>query len=121
MAKAVNKNFSSPEETRNIEKGKVEVVDLGGSQVMKAQFEPGWRWSECVKPVVGGDSCQVPHLMYTLKGQMIVKMDDGTEIEIGPGDATFIPPGHDAWIVGDETFEAVDFQGAATYAKPAAG
>ena len=119
MASTVNKNFSSPEETRNIEKGRVDVLDLGGSQVMKAQFEPGWKWSECVKPVVGGDSCQVSHLMYTLKGRMTVKMDDGTEIAIGPGDATFIPPGHDAWIEGDEPFEAVDFQGAANYAKPA--
>ena len=119
MAETINKNFSSPEETRNIEKGKVEVLDLGGTQVMKARFEPGWKWSECVKPIAGGNSCQVSHLMYTLAGKMTVKMDDGTEINIGPGDATFIPPGHDAWIVGDEAFEAVDFQGAANYAKPA--
>lgn len=120
MAETVNKNFNSPEETRNIDKGKVEVLDLGGSQVMKARFEPGWRWSECVKPIVGGNSCQVSHLMYTLSGRMVIKMDDGKEIEIGPGDATYVPPGHDAWIVGDEAFEAVDFQGAANYAKPAA-
>jgi hypothetical protein len=118
--KAVNKNFNSPEETRNIEKGKISVLDLGGSPVMKARFEPGWRWSECVKPVAGGESCQTSHLMYTLKGKMTVRMDDGTEFDINAGDATFIPPGHDAWIVGDEAFEAVDFQGAATYAKPAA-
>ncbi len=116
---AVNKNFNSPEETRKFDKGHAHVLDLGGSLVMKARFEPGWRWSECVKPIAGGDSCQVSHLMYTLKGRMIIKMDDGTEIEVGPGDATFVPPGHDAWIVGDESFEAVDFQGAANYAKPA--
>jgi len=120
MSKTVNKNFSSPEETREVGKGKVEVLDLGGSPVMKATFQPGWRWSTDVKPIAGGDSCQVSHLMYTMKGRMTVKMDDGTEIAIGPGDATFIPAGHDAWIEGDETFEAVDFQGAANYAKPAA-
>ena len=114
---ATNKSFDSPEETRNVDKGKVEVVNLGGSQVMRATFQPGWKWSECVKPIAGTDSCQVSHLMYTIAGRMIVRMDDGSEIEVKPGDATAIPAGHDAWILGDEPFIAVDFQGAAQYAK----
>ena len=115
---AVNKSFDSPEETRNIDKGKVEVLDLAGSQVMRATFQPGWKWSECVKPIAGTDSCQVSHLMYTLAGQMIVRMDDGLEIEVKAGDVTSIPSGHDAWIVGDAAYVGIDFQGGAQYAKP---
>ena len=90
---SVNKSFDSPEETRNMNKGKVEVLSLGGKQVMRATFEPGWKWSECVKPIAGTDSCQTAHLMYTISGKMIVRMDDGSEIEIKAGDATSIPPG----------------------------
>lgn len=117
---AINKSLDSPEETRNMEKGKVEVVDLGGLQVMRATFEPGWKWSECVKPIAGTDSCQVAHLIYTVSGQMGVRMDDGSELEIKQGDVTSIPPGHDAWIVGDEPYVGIDFQGAAQYAKASA-
>jgi hypothetical protein len=117
MGGIVNKSFSSPEETRAIDKGRVEVLDLGGAQVMRATFEPGWKWSECVKPVAGTDSCQVAHLVYGVSGRMKVRMDDGTEVEVGPGDVTRIEPGHDAWVVGDEPYVAVDFQGGANYAK----
>jgi mannose-6-phosphate isomerase-like protein (cupin superfamily) len=118
MATTENKSFDSPEETRNVDKGKVEVLNLGGMQVMRATFQPGWKWSECVKPVVGTDSCQVSHLIYTVSGRMIVRMDDGSETEIKPGDATAIPPGHDAWIAGDEPYVGIDFQGGGQYAKP---
>lgn len=117
MATTVNKSFDSPEETRNIDKGKVEILNLGDAQVMRAQFEPGWKWSECIKPVAGTDSCQVSHLVYTVSGQMVVKMDDGTETKMKPGDVTAIPPGHDAWITGDEPYVGIDFQGARDYAK----
>ena len=86
MAETTKKNFSSPEDTRNIDKGKVEVLNLGGTQVMRATFQPGWKWSESVKPIVGTDSCEVSHLVYTISGRMVVRMDDGKEIEIGPGD-----------------------------------
>jgi mannose-6-phosphate isomerase-like protein (cupin superfamily) len=115
-----NKSFSAPEETRKMDKGKVEVVNVGGSQVMRATFEPGWKWSECVKPLAGTDSCQVAHLIYTVSGKMIVQMDDGQKVEIGPGDVSSVPPGHDAWIVGDEPYVGIDFQGAANYAKAGA-
>ena len=117
MAETVNKSFDSPEETRNVDKGKVEILDMGGTQVMRATFQPGWKWSECVKPVAGTDSCQVAHMVYTVSGRMGIRMDDGSELEIGPGDVTSIPPGHDAWIVGDEPFVGIDFQGGANYAK----
>ncbi len=118
MAATENKSFDSPEETRKVDKGKVEVLNLGGVQVMRATFQPGWKWSECVKPVAGTDSCQVSHLIYTVSGRMIVRMDDGSETEIKPGDVTAIPPGHDAWIVGDEPYVGIDFQGGGQYAKP---
>ncbi len=118
MPKTIKKNFDNPEETRNISKGKIEVVNLGDIQAMRATFEPGWKWSECVKPVAGTDSCQVAHLGYMLSGKMIVRMDDGAEQELNPGDACVIPPGHDAWIVGDNSCVFIDFQGGTTYAKP---
>jgi quercetin dioxygenase-like cupin family protein len=119
MAALTRKSFDAPDETRSVAKAMIEVVDLGGTKVMRTTFEPGWRWSECVKPVAGTESCRVSHLVAVTSGRMVVRMDDGTETEIGPGDAAAIPPGHDAWIVGDEPFVGFDFQGAATYAKPA--
>lgn len=119
MASAQKKTLDKPDETRPVEKGKVEVVELDSGAVMRATFEPGWRWSECVKPIVGGDSCQVDHVGYCISGQMHVQMDDGEEMEFGAGDAVHIPPGHDAWIIGDEAYVGVDFApGAKEYAKP---
>ncbi|MCA1816071.1 MAG: cupin domain-containing protein [Acidobacteria bacterium] len=118
MATAESKSFDSPEETRSVEKGEIEVLNLGGAQVMRATFQPGWKWSECVKPVAKTESCQVSHLVYTVSGRMKARMDDGTEIDIKPGDVTSLPPGHDAWIVGDEPYVGVDFQGGGSYAKP---
>ncbi len=118
MAAMVKKNFDASEETRTIDKGKIETVDLGGVKAMRVTFEPGWHWSECVKPIVGTDSCQVPHLLHVVSGRMVTRMDDGTEAEFGPGDVGVIPPGHDAWVVGDEPFVGIDFQGGAVYAKP---
>ena len=118
MAETLKKSFDSPEETRKVDKGTVEILDMGGTQVMRATFEPGWKWSESVKQVAGTDTCQVGHLVYVISGGMGIKMDDGSETEIGPGDVVSIPPGHDAWIVGDEPFVGLDFQGASNYAKP---
>lgn len=114
------KSFGSPDETRQFAdgKGKLELVNLGnGGAVGRATFEPGWRWSEHVKPIVGTDSCQVAHLGYVVSGRMRLRMDDGTEHEVGPGDVLVAPPGHDAWVVGDEPNVQVDFQGAAHYAE----
>jgi hypothetical protein len=111
------KNLGSPDETRSFDKGKMDVVTLDNVTVGKAVFEPGWKWSECVKPIAGTDSCQVPHVGYLISGRMKVVMDDGSDEEFGPDDAVVIPPGHDAWILGDEPCVILDFAGANQYAK----
>lgn len=118
MAGLTVRNFDSPDETRPFAAhGQVAVVDLGGHPVGFASFEPGWRWSEDVKPIAGTSSCQAPHLLYCLSGRMGIVMDDGSEGEIGPGEVAHIAPGHDAWTIGDEACVAVDFGGYAQYAK----
>ncbi len=117
MAGLASRNFAEPDETRTFEKGRMEVVQLGDATVGRATFEPGWKWSECVKPIAGTDSCQVAHLGYVVSGRMHVVMDDGTEGEAEPGHLVDIAPGHDAWIVGDEPCVFIDFQGAPGYAK----
>jgi hypothetical protein len=118
----VGKSFDSPDETRKPDKTTVDVVDLGdGVKAARMTLEPGWRWSDCIKPIVGTDSCQVRHVGTVVAGRIHVVHDDGTETEAGPGDAYRIEPGHDAWIVGDEPFVAFEFEStsAGTYATPA--
>lgn len=116
---AQKKNFSKPDETRPFDKGKLEIVNVGGTMLGRATFEPGWKWSECVKPIAKTDSCQAAHLGYVISGRMKVVMDDGTQLDYGPGDAMALPPGHDAWIVGNDQCVVVDFVGFKDYAKPA--
>ncbi len=112
------KNVGSPDEVRPfVANGHADVVNVGGGPVLYGTFEPGWRWSEHVKPIAGTDSCQAPHLLYIVSGRMGVRMDDGTEGEVGPGDVVSIAPGHDAWTVGDEACVGVDFGGYGQYAK----
>ncbi len=110
------KSLNSPDEVRTFDKGKVEVVKVGGALVGRATFEPGWRWSTCVKPIAGTNSCMSAHFGYQLSGTMTTGMDDGTEITSNAGDVVSIPPGHDAWVVGDEPMVVVDFQGMVDYA-----
>lgn len=119
MAKLQAKRFESPDEVRPFtdEKGKVELVELSGSAVGRGTFEPGWRWSEHVKPISGTASCQVEHIGYVMEGRMVVVMDGGEEIEVGPGDVFHMPPGHDAWTVGTEPCIVLDFGGLSGYAK----
>jgi quercetin dioxygenase-like cupin family protein len=118
MAGLETKSLDAPDETRPFENGKAELVTLGGVTVGRGVLEPGWRWSEHVKPIAGTDSCQVTHTGYVVSGRLKVVMDDGSEGEAGPGDAYVIPAGHDAWVVGDQTFISVDFSGGmADYAK----
>ena len=116
----ISKSLDRPDETRPIPdgKGRVEVVNLGGATVMRATFEPGWKWSEHVKPIAQTQSCQVAHTGYIVSGRLHVRMDDGTEVERGAGEASITPAGHDAWVVGDEPVVFLDFAGATTYAKP---
>jgi mannose-6-phosphate isomerase-like protein (cupin superfamily) len=114
------KNFANPDETRSPDKATVEVVDLGSTKAARMTLQPGWKWSECIKPVVGGESCQVHHVGVVVSGRMHIVHDDGGEVEAGPGDAYVIGPGHDAWVVGDEPMVGYEFDNtaAATYAKP---
>ena len=112
------KSFDSPDETRPFaDKGSAAAVSLASGTALKGTFEPGWRWSEHVKPLAQTDSCQTTHLGYVLSGRMHIVMNDGTEGECGPGDAVSIPPGHDAWTVGDEACVLVDFGQVGDYAK----
>jgi quercetin dioxygenase-like cupin family protein len=90
-ARMQGKNLGSPDKVRSFEKGRMDVVNLGDFVVGRAVFEPGWKWSEHVKPVAGTDSCQVPRVGYVVSGRLCVRMDDGSEHEIGPGDAVTIP------------------------------
>jgi EutQ-like cupin domain len=108
---------SSPDETRTFEKGKIELANLGDVTIGRGILEPGWSWEKCVKPLAKTNSCQAPHTQYVVSGRMKVVMDDGTEEEFGPGDAAVIPPGHNAWVVGNEPVIAVDFTGLKDYAK----
>ena len=113
------KSLDTPDETRKFEHGEIRIVNVSGATVGRAVFQPGWKWSNDVKPIAGTDSCQAPHTGYVISGRMHVVMDDGTEGDAGPGDAIVISPGHDAWIVGDEPCVVLDWSGSANYAKPA--
>lgn len=112
-----NRSFSNPHETREFPNGKVEIITLGGVTFGRATFQPGWRWSAHVKPIAGTNSCQASHLGVQLTGTMHVRMDDGTERDIGPGQVINIPPGHDAWVLGNEPVVAIDITGMENYAK----
>jgi hypothetical protein len=113
------KSFDSPDETRTPDKTKVEVVKLGNTTAGRSTFQPGWKWSECIKPVVGTDSCQARHVGTAISGRLHVVHEDGSEGDLGPGNVYVIEPGHDAWVLGDEPFVAFEFESktAAEYAK----
>jgi hypothetical protein len=111
------KSIYQPDETRDFPHGKVDLVKIGDLTFGLGTFEPGWKWSESVKPIAKTESCQVLHTGYQLSGVMHVKMDDGTEQELKPGDIGVIPPGHDAWVVGEEPVVILDITGMADYAK----
>ena len=119
MAGVEVRDFGSADETRTPDKTTVEVVRMGGASAARMRLEPGWRWSECIKPIVGGESCQARHLGLLQSGTMHVVHDDGSELEIGPGQAYVIEPGHDAWVVGDEPVVGFEFESrtAEEYAK----
>jgi quercetin dioxygenase-like cupin family protein len=119
MPGLIRRNFDGPDEIRPFEDGSgmLEVINTDGGVVGRATFEPGWKWSTHVRPIAGTDSCQAAHTCYFVAGRMRVVMDDGEEIEYGPGDFAVMAPGHDAWIVGDERCVVVDWQGFAEYAK----
>jgi len=110
MAGVEKRDFDSPDESRTPDKTRADIVHLGGTTVARLEMEPGWSWSGCIKPIVGGDKCQLRHLGVAQSGTMRVIHDDGTELEIGPGDTYVIEPGHDAHVIGDEPFIGFEFQ-----------
>ena len=118
MAAAEKKAFSSADETRTFPNGQLEVLNIGRAEIGKFTLQPGWRWSNDVKPVVMTESCQASHFGYQMSGRLTVRMDDGTEFTAEPGEVYAIPPGHDAWVIGDEPVTALDWTGASDYAKP---
>ncbi len=118
MADTQVRNIQSPDETRKFQAhGHIDVITLGDFTLGMGVFEPGWKWSNDVKPIAGTDSCKTRHAGICVSGQMTVRMDDGTELSIGPGDVSVIEPGHDAWTVGSEPCVLYD-TGVAAYAKP---
>lgn len=120
MAAIDVKTFRNPDESRVFEKGTLAIVTLGDVTIARTIAEPGWRWSEHIRPLAGTISCQVHHLGFVVRGRIRVQMDDGTAQEMGPEDIYDIPPGHDAWVVGDDDAEIFDWAGGmGTFAKPA--
>ena len=117
MASYERKNLKTPDETRTFEKGKVELVKIGGGVVGRLTLEPGWKWSKHVKPIAKTQWCEAPHFQYQVSGRLHVQMADGSEFEVGPGEVVTLPSGHDAWVVGNEPVVAIDWAGASNYAK----
>ena len=112
-----HKSFGAPEETREFPHGRAEILTVGGAAIGRLVLEPGWRWSNDVRPIAGTDSCEAPHFQYHVSGRLAIRMDDGTEFVAAPGDVTSLPSGHDAWVVGEEPVVVVDWYGASNYAK----
>jgi hypothetical protein len=112
-----HKSFTAPDETRDFPNGHAEILEVAGAEVGRMVFEPGWRWSNDVKPIAKTESCEAPHFQYHVSGKLAIRMDDGTELVAGAGDITSLPSGHDAWVVGDEPVVVVDWYGASNYAK----
>ena len=117
MSAAERKTFERPDETREFDFGRVDLVDVAGAQIGRLTLEPGWRWSEHVKPLAGTDWCEAPHFQFHVAGTLRILMSDGTELDAGPGDVTALPSGHDAWVVGDDPVVVVDWWGATDYAR----
>jgi hypothetical protein len=112
------RNLDSPDERRPAGAGEGKVINLGGLTFLHMTLQPGWRWSKDVKPIAKTESCQAPHVGYVISGRLHGVMDDGTEVDVGPGDFYSIAPGHDAWVVGDEPYVGLDVTGSPKWARP---
>lgn len=119
MTRMEGKSLNTPDEVRTFDKGKLELIKIGGATIGRATFLPGWKWSESVKPLAKTESCEAPHFQYHVSGTLRVRMDDGTEVEFKAGDVSLLPTGHDAWVVGDDPVVVVDFEGMVDYAERA--
>ena len=118
MLEVILKSFENPDETRIFEKGKFEIVHIGGMTVGRATYEPGWKWSEHVSPISGAPLCNVEHVGLVISGRAMAAMQDGAEIELKPGELFYIPPvPHDSWVIGDEPYVSLHFLGAEDYTK----
>lgn len=111
------KRFDNADEIRNFEKGRFEVINIGGMTIGRATYEPGWRWSDHVGKALGKKSCDVEHVGLVLSGRAVAAMDDGRVIELRAGDVFYIAPGHDSWVVGDEPYVSLHLMGASDYAS----
>ena len=112
-----HRSFAAPDEVRDFPNGRAEILNVSDTPIGRLTLQPGWRWSNDVKPAAGTDSCEAPHFQYHLSRRLMIQMDDGREIVAGPGDVTSLPAGHDAWVLGDEPVVVVDWFGASNYAK----
>jgi len=117
MPKTEHRDFAEPDEVRTFDHGKAEIVNTAEGSIGRLVFQPGWRWSTDVKPIAGTELCEAPHFQYHLSGTLRIRMAYGTEFEATPGQLTYLPSGHDAWVVGDEPVVVVDWYGATEYAK----
>jgi mannose-6-phosphate isomerase-like protein (cupin superfamily) len=111
MSKIQKRSLAQPDEKRTFEKGLLEFVTLNGVTFVRATLHPGWKWSTCVKPVVKTKSCEATHIGYQVSGRLHIVTDDGSAVEVGPGEAYSVPPGHDAWVVGNDPVVAIDVSG----------
>ena len=121
MRSSEHKTFANPDELREFPHGRAEILKVGGGEVGRLVFQPGWRWSKDVQPLAKTKSCEAPHFQYHVAGRLAIRMDDGTELVAGPGDVTALPSGHDAWVVGEEPVVVVDWCGASHYGQAAPG
>jgi hypothetical protein len=118
MQQTEHRRFADADEVREFPKGHADILKVGDADIGRLVLEPGWRWSNDLKPIAGTESCEAPHFQYHVSGKLAIRMDDGTEFTAEPGDITSLPSGHDAWVVGDEPVVVVDWFGASNYAKP---
>jgi quercetin dioxygenase-like cupin family protein len=116
-ATVLRKNLNAPDETREFNNGKIEFVNLEDIKIARVTLKPGWRWSKDVKPSVKSKLCPSHHLQYVISGRLMVRMEDGTEFEMRPGDCVSIAPGHDAWVLGGDPFVAIDYTGLKEYSR----
>jgi len=121
MLEVILKRFEQPDEVRTFEKGRFELVRLGGMTIGRATYEPGWKWSEHVGRAVGAKSCSVEHVGMVVSGRATAAMDDGQVFELKTGDVFYITPGHDSWVVGDQPYVSIHLMGADAYARTKKG
>jgi quercetin dioxygenase-like cupin family protein len=117
MYEVILKRFDNPDEVRTFDKGKFELINIGGMTIGRATYDPGWKWSAHVGKATGARSCSVEHVGMVVSGRATAAMDDGRVIEIKAGDLFYIAPGHDSWVVGDEPYVSLHFLGAEQYAQ----